>query len=531
MPRHWPQLLVVIAIALSAGNRCRAEAEAAKSLGDDRTALYADYRQKLSALAGWCDERKLTAEAGEVRAWLPVRKRDKTYLYVLDPLRRTRASATLTTAVQNTSTLAAGSTNTAAKNTARQKAAAPASENQREFRTRWQALRAEQAPKLYELAKRAAAEHEPSLAVELVTEAARESQDFKPAWRFLGYVKYAGAWRTPFEIKQLGEGNVWHDRFGWIPQSYVDRYEQGQRFYRNRWMPAAEEAKKRSNIRDGWQVETAHYLVTTNHSLEEGVALAGQLEQLYAIWQQVFAGYVTSDADLVRRLAKGEPARDRDPEKHKVVYYRSRKEYNQALVEAQPQIAMTLGIYFDGPRTAYFFADEDQEPTTIFHEATHQLFQESRPVTKDVGHKDNFWIIEAVACYMESLEALADYFTHGGPDDGRMPAARHRLLQDNFYCPLAELVSLGKQGLQHHTDIAKLYSESAGLAAFLLDRHPAATVKYLQSVYAGNADHNTLARLTGRSYGELDAEYRAFMGGKANSEFGIRNSESDAQSP
>ena len=115
-------------------------------------------------------------------------------------------------------------------------------------------------------------------------------------------------------------------------------------------------------------------------------------------------------------------------------------------------------------------------------------------------------------------------FTLGGPDDGRMPAARHRLLQDDFYVPLDELVALGMQALQRHADIAKLYSESAGLAAFLLNRYPEQTVRYLESVYSGHADHDTLARLTGRSYRELDEEYRAFVAG-ANSEIGNRNSE------
>ena len=122
-----------------------------------------------------------------------------------------------------------------------------------------------------------------------------------------------------------------------------------------------------------------------------------------------------------------------------------------------------------------------------------------------MGEGDNFWIIEAVACYMESLQIRNGYATLGGADEGRMPAARHRLLKDNFYCPLAELVALGKQDLQHHTDIARLYSESAGLATFLLSRHGAATVQYLESVYTGNADRDTLARLTGCSYSELDA--------------------------
>ena len=87
----------------------------------------------------------------------------------------------------------------------------------------------------------AAADHRPSLVYQLVTEAAREDVDFKPAWRFLGYVRQGGAWRTPFEIKQLAAGKIWSQQFGWIAASHVAAYQNGQRFYRQAWMTAAEE--------------------------------------------------------------------------------------------------------------------------------------------------------------------------------------------------------------------------------------------------------------------------------------------------
>ncbi len=280
-----PLAAILLALAVWPGRSCRA-AEA-DSLTAERAALYADYRQKLAVLADWGKEKKLADEARQLKAWLPGRSPDKTYLFLLDAVRYAKPAPALQ------------------------------GDNLRELRARWQALRAEQAQKLFELAQRAAAEHQPAAAIELATEAAREDLDFKPAWRVLGYLKNAGAWRTPFEIKQLGEERIWHERFGWILQAHVARYEEGQRFYRNRWMPAAEEARRRAHIRDGWQVETDHYLVTTNHSLEEGVRLAGQLEQLYAVWQQVFAGYVTSDAELARRLAKGEPSRSATPKNTK----------------------------------------------------------------------------------------------------------------------------------------------------------------------------------------------------------------------
>ena len=215
--------------------------------------------------------------------------------------------------------------------------------------------------------------------------------------------------------------------------------------------------------------------------------------------------------------------------KHKVVYYRSREEYNQALRASQPQIGMTLGIYVDKARTAYFFAGEDQEPSTLLHEATHQLFRKLGPVAKNVGRTTISGSSKRSPATWSRSKTHAGYWTLGGADAGRMPAARQRLLKDDFYIPLAELVALGMQDLQRHADIAKLYSQSAGLATFLLNRYPEATVQYLESVYTGHADRDTLARLTGRTYAELDQEYRAFVEGErpaeANSEFGGRNSQ------
>ena len=42
-------------------------------------------------------------------------------------------------------------------------------------------------------------------------------------------------------------------------------------------------------------------------------------------------------------------------------------------------------------------------------------------------------------------------------------------------------------------------------------RYPQATVQYLRTVYVGQADAGTLAELAGRSYEQLDAEYRQFL--------------------
>ena len=106
-----------------------------------------------------------------------------------------------------------------------------------------------------------------------------------------------------------------------------------------------------------------------------------------------------------------------------------------------PNIGISGGVYDpDETRQAYFFAGKGADERTLYHEATHQLFALSRPISPEVVRKGNFWIVEGIAMFMESLRVEDGYCVLGGFDDERMHAARYRLLHDHFYVPLDELV-------------------------------------------------------------------------------------------
>jgi hypothetical protein len=466
--------LTLIALLATTGSAARAA-----NVSAAHEALLTKYAGQLAELATWCQQQQLPEAAEALSDWLPKRQPDQLTLFVvgssLSPTKEPDATA--------------------------------------EWRNRWQALRDAQADALFALAKQAVDEHQPSLALQLVTEAVRENPDHEAGRRLLGYVKFKDGWYTPFEIKQLGADKIWHDKFGWLPKDHVERYAHGERYYQGRWLSAEQEATLRGDVKRGWRIESTHYVVNTNHSLEEGQRLSLQLETLYSIWQQVFAAYVTDEAELRRRLAGNAPRGAR--KQHQVVYFRNREEYGNRLRSLQPQIDVTLGLYLNTQRTAYFFAGLDQDPGTIFHEATHQLFQESRQVVADVGERNNFWIVEGVACYMESLTPHQGYFTLGGANAGRMPAARHRLQVDGFYIPLAELTQLGMLDLQHDERLPRIYTQSAGLADFLMHdadaRYREPLVEYLIAIYTGKADAETLAKLTGAAYTTLDRQYAEFM--------------------
>lgn len=383
-----------------------------------------------------------------------------------------------------------------------------------EWRERFTALRRAQADALIGLAKDAVAAGQASLAFQLLPLVLRENPDHEQARKILGYEKYEGRWRTPFEIAKAREGQVWHARFGWLPRDHVARYEAGERFYGGRWMSAEAEQRLRAAPRKGWSVVSEHYNIQTTHSLEAGVRLATRLERLYDAWQQMFCGFYNTEAQLARRFA-GQAATRSTPQRHKVVYFRDRDEYIAALEKDEPQIGISTGFYLAAKRTAYFYAAEEEDDSNLNHEATHQLFGEIRRSVQDVGRDANFWIVEGIACYMESLATRDGWHLLGGNDATRLRDAEHRLLVDDFYVPLAELTGYGRERLKRDPRIAMLYSQSSGLTYFLVNdqdgRYRSALVAYLAAIYQGRDRPNTLGELCGSNDAELDDQYRDYI--------------------
>jgi len=479
--RRWGAVVFVAVVAwASSGASARAE-----DLYATVVELRRGYAAQLDELADWCDERKLADQAHETRAWL--RPRDPNCVYVAVFPRRIGPPELPPDTPANVV----------------------------EWRDRFLRLRRDQADAMFQIARRAIRTNRASLAFDLIVTALHEDPDHKPIRQILGYQPYRAEWRSAYEVNKLRRGQVWHERFGWLPRNHVRRYEEGERYYRGRWISAEEDARAHRHINFGWDVETEHYTVRTNLSIEAGVELGRQLERLYDVWKQLFICYYATE-EQVAALFAGSARRPRfQLPRHAVVYFRDRDDYNRSLKPAFPNVEISIGVYADGPRRAYFFAGDEYEQRTLHHEATHQLFHESRRVAPAVGRDRNFWIIEGIALYMESLREEDGYYVLGGFDDDRMQAARYRLLVDDFYVPLAELTSYGMDDVKHDPRIATLYSQAAGLTNFLVHndggRYRDALVDYLTAVYSGTDTPDTLAQLTGTSYDELDKQYRQFM--------------------
>lgn len=276
---------------------------------------------------------------------------------------------------------------------------------------------------------------------------------------------------------------------------------------------------RRAHAKYGWsagkylQLDTPHFRITTNGPETSARALAETLEIVQATWRQLFFNYWANDA-MLQAAFKGRPLVTRRRARHQVVLFRDREEYISQVERIEPQAKMTLGYYHAPSRTAFFFGNEENR-STWRHEATHQLFHETRNTKLGTGESSHFWIVEGIALYMESLQRCQGYVTLGGLEADRLQFARFRVLRESFYEPFDRFSQMGRVDLQQDPRIRQLYSQAAGFTHFLMHHREGvyreSLLRYLEQVYDQSADVDTLSELVGRSYAELDNEYRQFL--------------------
>lgn len=480
-------LLSVLLVATAAAQRGRSDLDVVRT---ERDELRATLARDLEEAARFCEERELPEAAAAIRGSLE--EADAEGRIAVTPLPK-NVQPPVPTSLPD---------------------------DERTWRLKVRQARTEHAGRLYLLARRALRRGLPSAAHDLIREVTEFDSDHESARRLLGWVRNGDEWITPFDRSMMVKRYVWHERFGWLRSTHVERYEQGQRYFKGKWISAAREADIRRDFRNAWEVETAHYLVKTNHSLEEGVRIARALELYHDFLKQVFAGFFTTP-DQQKTLFDGATRRraERNPPKYEVHFHRSKDDYVRALQGRFPQIAITNGLYQSGDRVAYFFHDPaGKNLPTIFHEATHQILYESDPRPREVGIRAHFWIVEGIACYMESFTRSGGQLTIGDPNYIRFDNARFRLLQRGDYEPFGEFSSLGMRAFQNgdQETLGKRYSEASGLAHFLMHydggRYRDALVAHLADIYSPTARRvRTIPELLGVTAAEIDEQYAAYL--------------------
>lgn len=267
--------------------------------------------------------------------------------------------------------------------------------------------------------------------------------------------------------------------------------------------------------REYFRVTSEHYQVVSRDE-QAAFEIAHRLELLYAVWRQVFLECWSDESELSAAIDQGKTLVPRTRRLHRVVLFSSQQEYTAYLQESQPRIGITKGFYDIAARTSYFFPSPQQSNhSTQFHEATHQLFQEVQKASERIALDENFWAIEGIAMYMESLRSRGPVASVGGVEARRLQFARYRTLQENFYVPLQELVSYGRKQIQQDERIRRIYTQSAGLSHLMMDHHDMTYrdgfIRYLKQIYQGRDRITSLPEAIQENFTTIDQEYTHFL--------------------
>ncbi len=418
----------------------------------NRTEADRTFQAALETLAGKCHKLDLPVQEKISRAWCAPRDPQRYYLFLPPTADSTKPAGDATRLVKL-------------------------------WHAKFLQLRKDQAERLFALARQQLQAGDEGAAYRLVHEVLHEDPDHAQARHALGYSKSERGWRRSARRPSRRRNRRAHPQFGWASNQY-------------------------------WQIDSEHFKLTTDASARDGQQVANYLERVYAVWQQLFYPYWSVPGRLAARF-RGENVSLGPDRVFSVVLFSDRDEYVEQLGRSEPRIGMSVGYYSQHNKTAFFYAGDDAARTTWVHESTHQFFQESGMVAPLVGERANFWVVEGVALYMESLVDHDRYATTGGSDADRLQFARFRKLSQGYYVPLEQLVSYGRKQMQTDKDIRKLYSQSAGLTQFLLHGNAGQWMRpfvdYIKTVYRGVGQRSTLQVQIGQPYAILDQGYQQFL--------------------
>jgi hypothetical protein len=403
------------------------------------------------------------------------------------------------------------------------------------------AIFGEAADALFALASKAATAVEPNLALAdaCLRDVLERSPDHAEARRLMGYVAHNGGWATPYAIAKLKEGMVPHATFGWVRADWVPHLERGQlpalpvRNQPTQWLQAAQADAQRREWASAWKINTEHFQIQTNAPLAEAIAFGRKLEALDDLFFALMADVIGPELPLAKRFRTKATATAAPGRTHLVNFYASQAEYIDALFTRQGvSIRESLGIYMPRepkrkiPGASYFFRDPKAQidtTATLFHEVSHQLLFETAGKT-DYSEKANYWVIEGLGCYFETLEFEADGTLRiGGMVGPRLAVARKRAVVNGEFMPTERFVAMGKNAFNGYQggDIWLNYAQAMALATYLMQHDGArdrdAFLDYVRDVYKGKTRARIGRSLQDRlqvSYETLDAQLLGYLKGE-----------------
>jgi hypothetical protein len=263
------------------------------------------------------------------------------------------------------------------------------------------------------------------------------------------------------------------------------------------------------------RVESPHFYLTSRATTPETIALATKLEEFYALWTQFFYP-LWAPPGLLNAKFDGRSGQFDSQRQIKIVFLRDRADYVETLGIKEQNIGISVGYYDPHSQTSYFFPDEGLQ-ATFFHELTHQLLAEAtrlNPVA-DAGSQHSFWLLEGIALYMESFWRADNFWTLGGWESPRLQTARYRGLRDGYWQPWSEFDQGNLSQWKVDANIARLYSQAAGITHATLDDDDTRATKSVRhekllqaliSIYQGTPDTSAILQVLGEDKAQENYE-------------------------
>ncbi|MFM7118190.1 MAG: hypothetical protein ACKO0N_16320 [Planctomycetota bacterium] len=317
-----------------------------------------------------------------------------------------------------------------------------------------------------------------------------------------------------------------HEVLYWNPDHAAAREALGHRRGEDGWLAFSERLKVRAAPKVhpelNWPAGSYQLVTTENFEIasqaDEATTrmLAEKLQRWHWVWRQVCFDY-WSNQEAVRSWIEGKSKARPATKKYRVVFFRDREQYVKELEKYVPGVEISTGFYSDKLELSFFYSSQgNPDLATWRHESTHQLFKETIRTTKSPFNASEIWLGEGIAMYFEGLYDFGDFVTLGGFDTQRLQYARLRALKDGQYLPFNKLKRLGQRELQTHPDVRQIYSQSAGIAQFLMTanggRYREGLITYLDAIYGGKYYKSDAFNVwTGIWDAEIDREYREFL--------------------
>ena len=251
------------------------------------------------------------------------------------------------------------------------------------------------------------------------------------------------------------------------------------------------------------KIQTPHFVIYSRSDQTTSTRVAEELEQAYWVWTQMCFPFWEAATQVESHLAEM-PATDSNEtiasyleelgkrvttkKRMKVILFRDAAEYAQTLGAAVPGIEKSTGFYNDQQKVTYLFAPRlpDDETVsqaesgqvrdgmfaTLRHEVVHQLFREATGKSSPAGGPGadrDFWLVEGIAGYFESMVSGDGWVTLGGWDSPRLQFARYRILAGGDQMPMEELRRDGRESAQMRPDLSRWYAHAIANTHRLLD--------------------------------------------------------------